>query len=44
MGFEAEKKVRSEVFKPYQVNPQIDGARRPRFSFMHACLRIAVTK
>jgi ornithine carbamoyltransferase len=37
MGFEAEEKVRSEVFKPYQVNRRLMALAEPGAVFMH-CL------
>lgn len=37
MGFEAEEKVRSEVFKPYQVNRKLMALAEPGAVFMH-CL------
>ena len=37
MGFEAEEKVRSEVFKPYQVNRKLMALADPGAVFMH-CL------
>lgn len=37
MGFEAEEKVRSEVFKPYQVNRKLMSLAGPDAVFMH-CL------
>ena len=37
MGFEAEEKVRSEVFKPYQVNRKLMSLADPDAVFMH-CL------
>ena len=37
MGFEAEEKVRSEVFKPYQVNRDLMALAQPGAAFMH-CL------
>jgi ornithine carbamoyltransferase len=37
MGFEAEEKVRSAVFQPYQVNPELMSLASPDAVFMH-CL------
>jgi len=37
MGFEAEEKVRSEVFKPYQVNRKLMALAERGAAFMH-CL------
>jgi ornithine carbamoyltransferase len=37
MGFEAEEKVRSQVFKPYQVNRKLMAIAGPGAAFMH-CL------
>jgi len=44
MGFEAEEKVRSEVFKPYQVNRKLMALAARDSISCTACPPIAVTK